>query len=165
MTCPRCQQDNPSHANFCLGCGVHLGSIGESGPSGTPYVELQRALTEAQEQQAATSDILRVISGSPTDAQPVFDAIVRSALQLLGGHAAVLLYVVGGDVHVGAYTSTHRGGDGALASRYPMPVEELARQNPPLARVLVEGHVGHVPDTEAPSVDDFARSMARARGH
>ena len=22
MKCSRCQQDNPSHANFCLGCGV-----------------------------------------------------------------------------------------------------------------------------------------------
>jgi len=132
------------------------------------FTELQtsnRELRTALDTQTATSEILRVISGSPTDVQPVFDAIVRSALQLLGGHAAVLLYLVGSDVHVGAYTSTHHGGDSALASRYPMPVEELARQNPPLARVLVEGQVGHVPDTEAPSVDDFARSMARARGH
>jgi hypothetical protein len=24
MTCPRCQQDNPAHARFCLGCGVRL---------------------------------------------------------------------------------------------------------------------------------------------
>jgi len=124
-----------------------------------------RAVTRALDRETATSEILRVISSSPTNVQPVFDAIVRSALQLLGGHAAVLLYLVGGDVHVGAYTSTHRGGDSALASRYPMSVDELARQNPPLARVLVEGLVGHVPDTEAPSVDDFARSMARARGH
>jgi GAF domain-containing protein len=132
------------------------------------FTELQtsnRDLTTALDTQTATSEILRVISGSPTDVQPVFDAIVRSALQLLGGHAAVLLHLVGGDVHVGASTSTHRGGDSALASRYPMPVEELARQNPPLARVLIEGLIGHVPDTEDPNVDDFARSMARARGH
>src|SRR5262252_3342569 len=132
------------------------------------FTELQasnRDLTTALDTQTATSEVLRVISGSPTDVQPVFDAIVRSALQLLGGHAAVLLYLVDGDVHVGAYTSTHRGGDSALASRYPIPVEELARQNPPLARVLVEGHIGHVPDTEELSVGDFARSMARARGH
>jgi GAF domain-containing protein len=38
-------------------------------------------LTVALDQQTATSDILRVISGSQTDIQPVFDAIVRSAVR------------------------------------------------------------------------------------
>src|SRR5262249_7265270 len=39
-------------------------------------------LTQALEQQLATGEILKVISGSQTDTQPVFDAIVRSAVQL-----------------------------------------------------------------------------------
>ena len=37
---------------------------------------------EAREQQTATSDILRVISGSPTEVEPVFQAIVQSAASL-----------------------------------------------------------------------------------
>jgi hypothetical protein len=59
------------------------------GSSGTNLKEQldqrTRELAEAREQQAATSEILRVISSSPTDVQPVFDAIVRSAVRLCDG--------------------------------------------------------------------------------
>src|SRR5215467_9028699 len=57
------------------------------------FKELQtsnRDLTTALDQQTATSDILRVISQSQTDVQPVFDAIVTSAVRLLRGHTGTL---------------------------------------------------------------------------
>src|SRR5262249_1139132 len=47
-------------------------------------------LTEALEQQTATGNILRAISSSPTNVQPVFDTIVRSAVQLTGARFGVL---------------------------------------------------------------------------
>jgi signal transduction histidine kinase len=53
------------------------------------------ALTESLEQQTATSEILRVISSSPTDAQPVFDAIAANAARLCSANEAQVLRVEG----------------------------------------------------------------------
>ncbi|RIK31864.1 MAG: hypothetical protein DCC56_06710 [Anaerolineae bacterium] len=51
------------------------------------FNELQQRnheITESLEQQTATSEILRVIASSPTDIQPVLDAITENAVKLLG---------------------------------------------------------------------------------
>jgi len=54
--------------------------------------EARKQLTEALEQQTAASDILRIISQSPTDVRPVFDGIVVTAAHLLrSDHVAMML--------------------------------------------------------------------------
>src|SRR6476469_2983055 len=52
--------------------------------------EATAGLTEALEQQTATSDILRAIAGSPTDSQPVLDAVIMNAARLTDSHTAEL---------------------------------------------------------------------------
>src|SRR5262245_33552396 len=53
--------------------------------SAEQFDRLRRERDEALERLAATTEILRVIRASPTDAQPVFETIVRSAVALCGG--------------------------------------------------------------------------------
>jgi signal transduction histidine kinase len=97
----------------------------------TELQEKNHALTQAHaqvseslDQQTATSEILRVISGSHTDAQPVFDSIVRSAARLLDGHSANLLRVVGDELHLAALTSISEAADAETRATFPVPLAE-----------------------------------------
>jgi signal transduction histidine kinase len=79
-----------------------------------------RELTEALEQQTATSAILRVISTSPTDVQPVFETIVRSAVALCGSLFANVFRFDGELLH---FVASHNVGPDyveLLRAKYPM---------------------------------------------
>ena len=66
-------------------------------------VRLFKATKEALEQQTATSEILRVISQSPTDVQPVFDTIAAAALKLCSASSGLVFTFDGELIQSGGY--------------------------------------------------------------
>src|SRR5215470_18503759 len=143
MTCPRCQQDNPvPDAQFCLACGVPLRRTSESGPPGAPYAELQRALSEALEQQTATAEILRAMSGNPPDLEQVLGIIVTNAARVCGAHDASVHLLEAERLRLVA----HHG---------PVPIIAAGRDMP-LSRGLVDGRA--VLDREPVHVHDVSQA-------
>src|SRR5262249_61411699 len=100
----------------------------------TELQEKNRALTKAHaqvteslDQQTATSEILRVIASSPTDAQPVFDAIVKSASRLLGGAFTALTNVRGNALRLVAHQDVPGARVEAVEAwlrTYPRPLDD-----------------------------------------
>ena len=124
--------------------------------------ELRRELAEAREQQAATSEILRVISRSPTDAQPVFDTILSSAVRLLGGYSGVVGRIAADQIELAAFTSIDAAGDASLRAVFPQSLEsETAHARAVRARAPI-----NIADTQTdPDTPEAIRASARARGY
>jgi GAF domain-containing protein len=121
-----------------------------------------RDLTTALDQQTATSDILRVISQSQTDLQPVFDAILASAVRLLGAHTGALTRIAGDQIELAALTSTDAAGDASLRALFPQPVYSEA----PHGRVIRDRAPLDIADAQTDSrVPEAVRASARSRGY
>src|SRR5262249_26317289 len=99
-------------------------------------------VSEALEQQTATAEILRVISSSPTDVQPVYDSIVERAARLCDAEVSLVARLEGEWIHVGAVYGTSVAGTEAVRRAYPMrPGAEGAT-----ARAIRDSTITHIPD-------------------
>jgi hypothetical protein len=119
---------------------------------------LQEARTQATLREAATSEILRVISSSPTDLRPVFDAMLESAIRLLGGFGGAILRYDGDLVHFAAVAggSPQSGAEDWFRSIFPRPLEP----DTPVGRAIVERRTIQVSDTED-GASEITREVAR----
>ena len=121
---------------------------------------LMKETREALERQTATAEILKVIASSPSDVQPVFDAIAASAKRLLGGYSAGVFRHIDDLIHLVAFTPIDPEGDAALQALYPRPLSEF-----PLVQTIRGGSTAQFADTEAEDVPRANRDLARARGY
>ena len=80
-----------------------------------------RELAEAREQQAATSEILRVIRSSPNSAQPVFDTIAANAVRLCGARMGAVHLFDGKLVDIVAFHNFPPEAVEVLRRMYPRP--------------------------------------------
>src|SRR6266542_3338932 len=114
-----------------------------------------RDLTEALEQQTATSEILRVIASSPAKLQPVLDVVAENAARLCDARDAVISRV-GSD----RYSRT-------MASHGSIPVpREIVQASPltrgtPAGRAFLDRKTIHVHDLAAELETEFPESKTR----
>jgi two-component system, NtrC family, sensor kinase len=129
--------------------------------------ELERKLDErtserdeALERQTATAEILKVIASSPSDVQPVFDAIAERANRLIEGLSTAVYSLVDDALHLSSFTHVSAAADAALRASFPRPLSAF-----PWGEQIRNGEIVHIPDVdvewaEMPSL----REMARLRG-
>jgi len=123
-------------------------------------VRLFNETKEALERQTATADILRVISSSPTDLQPVFDVIVQSAVRLCDGLFAALFRFDGELIHFAAQHNLTPEGLEAQRRTFPVrPTRALGSGRAILRRAVV-----HIPDVEVDPEFAPYQAMRRAVG-
>src|SRR5262249_61124928 len=108
-----------------------------------------RALTEALEHQTATSEILNVISRSPTNAQPVFDAIVESAARLCECLFSVVWLYDGDHIHHVASNNSTPEVIKRILQTYPKRPDRSTVGG----RAVLDGRIAHIPDTLADPED------------
>jgi len=111
-------------------------------------MENARLLTEtreALEKQTAMAEILRVISASPTDVQPTFDAIAASAVRICGAANGGIFRFDGSLIHFAAHHGWTPEELEGVARHFPLPPGPQSVT----ARAILTREVAHVADISA----------------
>jgi PAS domain S-box-containing protein len=112
---------------------------------------------EALARQTATSDVLKVIASSPSNLQPVFDAIAERSKALIGAHSSTVIRYIDGMIELEAFTPVSPKADAALLAMFPRrPTAEH--------EMVLRGEIARIVDAESDIENLEARDMARARG-
>ena len=97
--------------------------------------ESNRQVTEALEQQTATAEILRVIASSPTDVQPVLDAVAERAARLCDTDFALVMRVDGDSLRrVARYVNPSMAPAQAIPPSFSEPVVPDGAPDPRIGR-------------------------------
>ena len=121
---------------------------------------LTRELREALERQTATAGILQLIASSPSDVQPVFDAVAERAMRLLDCWSVIVTRFDGEHVHFGAARGALPDTEQFVRQRYQSMRLDRASL---LGRSLLERTVVSSADAQA-EPDPQLRDYARKRG-
>ena len=117
---------------------AEVASLREREATLTHEVEhLRPALAEALEQQTATAEILRVISNSPAQVQPVYDAILANVTRLCEAQIAALFLYDGGALTTAAHHNATPEFARHLDSSRPRPSRETTTRLAALDRRIV----------------------------
>ncbi|HLO28336.1 MAG TPA: GAF domain-containing protein [Anaerolineales bacterium] len=122
-----------------------------------------REITESLEQQTATSDILEVIASSPTNLQPVFDAIIERATKLYGGAVYGLAYrVIDGKIHIASHINNNPQALQEILSEFPIPLDDPYGN---VAAVIRDRTILYVNDMKSdPRIVPLTRQLAAKTG-
>jgi two-component system, NtrC family, sensor kinase len=125
----------------------------------TNVAPLIRELKDAREHQRATEEILASITGSFTDAKPVFDAIVRNLQRLFGTRLAIVQLLKEGMVHLAA--AAHEVEFETLSKQFPGVLDESTGSG----RAIISKKVlQYVPVLGNPAVPPATQRFARELG-
>ena len=127
-------------------------------------IENVRLFTELEARNSdltATSEILQVISRSPTDAQPVFDAIVRNAARLCSSPYSALYRVSGEIISLAAYSGVTASWVDTALRTYP----RLLTRDLMACVAVLDRQVLHVEDVASDARFPIGAALAVAGGY